>query len=94
MVLPHFDRWLRRLADNALEQLAASLPPGVALVGVDEDTALVDFDGCSASEKPSVWRVLGRQGVAVIDAERGQIRYPAGATLELTPAGFQQAGKR
>jgi cyanophycinase len=84
-VLPHFDRWMRRMGDAVLRPLAASLPAGVALVGVDEDTAFVDFDGCSAFEKPSLWQVLGRRGVSVIDAERGEVRYAAGATLELGP---------
>jgi len=83
VVLPHFDRWVARMSEATLKQLAASLPEGVALIGVDEDTALVSFDGCRRSERPSVWHVLGRQGVSLIDAEQGQVRYRAGATIEL-----------
>jgi cyanophycinase len=73
-VLPHFDRWIGRMGDNTLKQLAASLPDGVTLIGVDEDTALVQLDGCETSG----WQVLGRKGVSIIDAEQGQVRHPAG----------------
>jgi cyanophycinase len=79
VVLPHFDRWMARMGDPTLTRLAASLPTGVVLIGVDEDTALVRLDGC----KPSDWQVLGRKGVSVIDAERGQIRYRAGDAVTL-----------
>jgi cyanophycinase len=75
VVLPHFDRWMARMGDPTLKKLAASLPEGVALIGVDEDTALVHLDSC--------WRVLGRKGVSIIDAERGQIRHYAGEALTL-----------
>jgi len=75
VVLPHFDRWMARMGDPTLKQLAASLPKGVALIGVDEDTALVHLDSC--------WQVLGRQGVSIIDTERGQLRYYAGETVVL-----------
>jgi cyanophycinase len=79
VVLPHFDRWMARMGDPTLKQLAASLPQGVALIGVDEDTALVRLDSCRASE----WQVMGRKGVSVIDAEIGQTRYRAGDAVVL-----------
>jgi cyanophycinase len=78
-VLPHFDRWMARMGDPTLKQLAASLPDGVALIGVDEDTALVRLDGC----QPTAWQVMGRKGVSVIDAERGQTRHHAGDAVVL-----------
>jgi cyanophycinase len=80
VTLPHFDRWIRRMGQSVLKELAASLPAGVSLVGVDEDTALVDFDG------DGVWRVLGRQGVSLIDAEVGEVRYLTGASVQLSTA--------
>jgi len=80
VVLPHFDRWMSRMGDATLKQLAASLPSHVTLVGVDEDTALVALD------PSSTWQVQGRKGVAVIDPERGQVRYVAGDTVELVAA--------
>jgi cyanophycinase len=79
VVLPHFDRWMARMGDPTLKQLAVSLPAGVALIGVDEDTALVRLDGC----RPSDWQVLGRKGVSLIDAERGQLRHYAGESVVL-----------
>jgi cyanophycinase len=77
VALPHFDRWVGRMGEATLRQLAASLPKDVALIGVDEDTALVSFDGYAT------WRVMGRRSVSVIDARRGQVRHAAGASLEL-----------
>jgi cyanophycinase len=68
VVLPHFDRWLNRMSQALLRLLAASLPADVRLIGIDEDTALVSFDG-------QMWQVQGRQGVSIIDAERGPQRY-------------------
>jgi cyanophycinase-like exopeptidase len=79
VTLPHFDRWMRRMSAATLQHLAASLPADVSLVGVDEDTALVRFD----ASRPSVWNVLGRQGVSIITADRGQVRYVPGDTIEL-----------
>jgi cyanophycinase len=80
VVLPHFDRWMARMGPHTLLQLAASLPQGLTLIGVDEDTALVRFDASG------VWQVMGRQHVSIIDAERGRVQHKAGTTLELDEA--------
>jgi len=77
VVLPHFDRWMSRMGDATLKQLAASLPEDVTLIGVDEDTALVTVDG------GTVWQVQGRRGVAVIDPTEVQVRYTSGDSLVL-----------
>jgi cyanophycinase-like exopeptidase len=68
---------------DTLARLAAALPEGKTLIGIDEDTALVNLDGCAVSGEPSEWSVLGRQGVSVIDAEHGQVRHQAGTRLHL-----------
>jgi len=81
VVLPHFDRWLSRMADVTLRQLAASLSEDVTLIGVDEDTALVTFDDVT-------WQVLGRQSVSIIDPEVGQIRYTTGSQIVLRGEGL------
>ena len=78
VTLPHFDRWVRRMGDDTLKSLAASLPPDVALIGVDEDTALVNLDGCGVA-----WQVQGRQGVSLIDADDGEQRFAANARVAL-----------
>jgi len=80
VVLPHFDRWVARMGPTTLTQLAGSLSQGLTLIGVDEDTALVRVDDSS------VWQVMGRQSVSIIDAERGRVPYPAGATVDLGEA--------
>jgi cyanophycinase len=82
VTLPHFDRWMGRMSDALLHQLATSLPADMHLIGVDEDTALVRFDASS----PDTWRVLGRQGVSVITPDRGQVRHMAGSTVTLVSA--------
>jgi hypothetical protein len=74
------------MGESTLRQLAGSLPDGLTLIGVDEDTALVNFDGCGATETASAWQVLGRQGVSLIDAARGETRFAAGAQVELGAA--------
>jgi cyanophycinase len=80
VVLPHFDRWVPRMRADTPRHLAGSLPQGLTLVGVDEDTALVRFDASG------VWQVMGRRTVSIIDAERGRVPYAAGTTLELGEA--------
>ena len=44
-----------------------SVPEGITVIGVDEDTALVRFR--------THWQVLGLQGVSVFDRERREKRY-------------------
>ena len=83
VVLPHFDRWAARMGDGTLSDLAGSLPAGLKLIGIDEDTALVSLDGCGVSGRPSLWQVLGRRGVSIIDVDHGQVRHMAGATVVL-----------
>jgi cyanophycinase len=79
IVLPHFDRMASRLGKARLRSMAATVPAGLTLIGVDEDTALVSLDGGASS----AWHVMGRQGVSVLHAEHEEIRYPSGATLVL-----------
>ena len=50
------------------------------------DTALVTL-GIDAQP---VWQVTGRQGVSIVDAARGQVRYTPGDTVVLPGAYAQQ----
>jgi cyanophycinase-like exopeptidase len=74
-VLPHFDRFAGRLPDVLLTRVVDT-PPGVTVVGIDEDTALVGG--------PTEWDVVGRQSVWVLTGE-GRTEHPAGSRLS-TPA--------
>ena len=74
-VLPHFDRFVAWLPDFLLTHVVDT-PPGVTVVGIDEDTALVGG--------PEVWQVRGRQSAWVLTAD-GRTEHPAGSTLT-TPA--------
>lgn len=72
-VLPHFDRFAARMPDLVLNTVT-SAAPGVTIVGIDEDTALVGG--------PDEWQVMGRQQVWVLTAE-GRQGHAAGERLHL-----------
>jgi cyanophycinase len=75
-VLPHFDRFAARMPDMVLHAVTSS-PPGVTLVGIDEDTALVGG--------PDDWEVMGRQQVWLLTPD-GRKGYGAGERLHLPAA--------
>lgn len=73
-VLPHFDKMLAWVPDLLTRALTRA-PDGTSVLGIDEDTALVDLTGAGHA-----WRVYGRQQVwALGDGSRRG--YPAGSTL-------------
>jgi len=77
-VLPHFDKMLGWVPD-LLTRAIMHPPAGTTVLGIDEDTALVDLSGEGRS-----WQVHGRQQVwALADGPRRG--FPAGATIA-TPA--------
>jgi len=73
-VLPHFDR-MRAWAPDLVNRAAAQAPPGATVLGIDEDTALVDLSGQGRR-----WQVHGRQQAWVLDGGPGR-PFPAGATI-------------
>lgn len=75
-VLPHFDR-MARWAPSLAETIAASLPPGTALVGIDEETAVIS-DGADLRR----WVVHGRQSAWVFGPE-GRTPFGAGEEIVL-----------
>lgn len=70
-VLPHFDRFGEWVSAADLERLA-SAPPGINVVGIDEDTALVGG--------PSEWTVRGRQSAWVLNGV-DRTEFAAGCKL-------------
>lgn len=75
-VLPHFDRLMRfapQLADTVLQRL----PRGIALVGVDEDTAIVGG--------PRRWEVMGRRRAWVLSKDGEPLAHHAGSAFDLEP---------
>lgn len=72
-VIPHFDRFLGWVPD-LLTRYLARVPEGVAVVGVDEDTAVV-WDGAA-------WTVAGRQSAWLLSRD-GREGHPAGSTVPL-----------
>jgi len=73
-VLPHFDKMLGWVPD-LLTRALLHAPDGTTVVGIEEDTAMVDLTGTGRS-----WQVYGRQQVWVLAA--GPRRpFPPGATL-------------
>ena len=83
-VLPHFDKMLG-WAPDILTRAMLRAPDGTTVLGIDEDTALVDMTGTGHA-----WQVYGRQQVWVIgDGPRRP--FPAGATLTTPqPTGLRQ----
>lgn len=70
-VIPHFDRipeWEPRLVERVL----ATVPEGTRLVGIDEETAVLNEDGS--------WVVHGRQSAWLLTPE-GREEFRAGAVL-------------
>jgi cyanophycinase len=72
-VIPHFDRFARRMPTRALRRLAASAP-GVTVLGIDEETALVGG--------PDEWEVQGHRSVWDLSGS-GRVEHPAGSHLRL-----------
>ncbi len=73
-VMPHFDRieeWMPGAVRWAIERT----PPGVHLVGIDEDTAIVGG--------PQRWSVMGRGSAWVLTAADA-VRYANGADMVLS----------
>jgi cyanophycinase-like exopeptidase len=75
-VMPHFDR-LMAWAPQMAESMAALVPPGVTLVGIDEETA-IRSDGADLRR----WVVHGRQA-AWLFTPAGRTRYGAGEEIVL-----------
>lgn len=83
-VLPHFDRFAARMPDLVVRRVAGA-PPGVGVVGIDEDTALVGgldgWDGDPAAPG-TTWRVVGRQSAWLLERD-GRRRVASGEQVVL-----------
>jgi cyanophycinase-like exopeptidase len=73
-VLPHFDKMIAWVPDLLTRALMRP-PEGTVVLGIDEDTALVDLTGAGRN-----WRVYGRQQVWML-GDGGRRGYPAGAAM-------------
>jgi cyanophycinase-like exopeptidase len=83
-VLPHFDAFAARMPDLVIRRVAGA-PPGVQVIGVDEDTALVGgLDGWSAGAgTPGTrWQVQGRQSAWLL-GRSGRREVRSGETVTL-----------
>lgn len=79
VVFPHFDRLPGGLSEPTLKRLSHAAPERVILVGVDEDTALVQLD--PPGSESGQWRVMGRQAVHVYRRDAQPQRLRAGETV-------------
>ena len=73
-VLPHFDKMLAWVPD-LLPRALAGVHAGTTVLGIDEDTAIVDLSGAGLT-----WQVHGRQQVWVL-TDGSRQPYPVGATI-------------
>ncbi|MDZ4721628.1 MAG: Type 1 glutamine amidotransferase-like domain-containing protein [Roseiflexaceae bacterium] len=64
-ILPHFDRMRGFMTQKVFEEVLAVAPPGLTLVGIDEDTALL----CLPEPGGPRWVVSGRQSISVISRD-------------------------
>jgi cyanophycinase-like exopeptidase len=81
-VLPHFDKMGRWMPDF-MTRPCLRPAPGVTLVGIDEETALVSVAGAEgACGEPIEFEVRGRQSAWILGEGRRQ-RLAAGDTLRL-----------
>lgn len=69
-ILPHFDRLRQRASPEQFAAMLNSVPDGISVIGVDEDTALVRFR--------THWQVLGLQGVSLFDRQHRETRFASG----------------
>jgi cyanophycinase-like exopeptidase len=74
-VIPHFDRFERWMPDLAGRYLARA-PEGTAVVGIDEETALIWDEGR--------WTVEGHRQVWLLRTD-GRTAFPVGAVMDLPP---------
>lgn len=74
-VIPHFDR-IANWDGSFVARRAARPRPGVTLIGIDEDTALVGG--------PTHWTVMGR-GTVTVFGEDGPTLHRPGTSLVLAP---------
>lgn len=77
-VLPHFDRMRHFLTDDRFARVLSTAPAGVTVVGIDEDTALLNIAGR--------WQVSGRQSVTVFEAGTAVRHYRPGDFVVLDAA--------
>lgn len=74
-VIPHFDQ-IEQWMPGAIQWAIANTPPGVHLIGIDEDTAIVGG--------PGEWRVMGRGSAWVLETPGKPVDYGDGAVLSFT----------
>jgi cyanophycinase len=74
IVMPHFDQ-IERWLPGAIQWALEATPPGVHLVGVDEDTAIIGG--------PLQWRVMGRGHAWVLTMIGEHTSFAAGEVLSL-----------
>jgi cyanophycinase len=72
-VIPHFDK-IRKWVPGIVENYLANAAPGVTIVGIDEDTALVNVDR-------NTWTVEGRQQVHLIRSATDVEEFPARSVI-------------
>lgn len=77
-ILPHFDRMRGFMTQSVFEEVLAVAPPGLTLVGIDEDTALL----CLPAPGGPRWVVSGSQNVSLISRD-GALVYQDGESVPL-----------
>lgn len=80
-VIPHYNKFFGWVPDAAAKLLLKA-PEGVALIGIDEGTALVTGLDDGATYESGIWEVYGVAGVHLLQGAPAH-RYEAGARITL-----------
>lgn len=75
IVIPHFDRMAAFVGQQVVDRVIESVPEGMVLLGIEEDTALTRLAG-------GAWRVMGVRNVWTFTTE-GSTMYRAGDLVTL-----------
>ncbi len=85
IMLPHFDRLATYIGAEALDRSLRSIPTGMTLLGIDEETALLRPAAPHPEPGGQGWQVVGRGAVALITPNGGHTVYQAGQMMPLEP---------
>jgi len=82
ITIPHFDRMAGYIGADMFQKFITGVPAGSKLVGVDENTALVQT-GSFGAEGVMRWQVMGQQTVSLFDEAGQRSVYKSGDYVPL-----------
>ncbi len=84
ITIPHFDRMASFAGPAVFEKMLSTVPSGLTVVGVDEDSALVLVGNFAEPDAANRWQVMGSQTVSLFNSAGSATVYQAGEYVNLT----------